>query len=280
MSRYPLGQPVRLSTTVRDLSGTLVDAGAISLVLQRPDGTPQTYLTPTRDSLGTYHQDIPAADLVTVGHYPFKWVSTGTGAGVSGPAALDIYDPFEPEVLSLADLKTQLGISATDTSRDGELALYAATAVQVIEDLIGGPFLNRTVVETVYPSDAGRALVLSTQGLISVQGITDMQSGAALSVAALTVDPVARVIRQKSWIPFYWTGPFLVTCTAGQGTAVPPVVNLAARIIGQHLWVTRSGPATRPGLGGEDIVITSAGYAVPRRAAQLLAGYLEEAVVG
>lgn len=275
--RYPLGQPIRLSTSVRDLSGALVAAGALTLTVQRPDGTQQAYPAPTNDGTGLYHQDVPATDLVQVGHYQYKWVATGQGAGVSN-SVFDIFDPFAPEVLSLDDLKTQLGI--TTTTHDDELALYAATAVLSIEDLIGGPFLNRQVTEVVDVAEDGRSLVLGQRGVSSVVSVTAMQSGAALSVANFLVNPNAGVIRQKLGVPFYWTGPFQVTYIAGQGTDVPENVNVAARIIGQHLWITRRGPATLPSLGGEDVVITSAGYAIPRRAAQLLAGYVEEAVVG
>ena len=84
MSRYPLGQPIRLSTTVKDVTGTLVNAGAISLLvkLAQADGTQAitgTYASPANDSTGTYHQDIPVTDLAAAGHYQYTWTSTGTG---------------------------------------------------------------------------------------------------------------------------------------------------------------------------------------------------------
>jgi hypothetical protein len=271
---------VPITTKQRNVDGTysLADATAVSLVVQRPDLTQQTYSTPTHDGTGLYRQDIPAGDLTQTGSYQYKSVSTGTAAGVA-VGKFDIFDPFEPEVLSLEDLKTQLGIPLTDTTKDGELGTYAATAVQVIESLIGGPFLNRTVVEVVYPSENGRCLVLRAQGLVSVTSIVDMQSGASVSVSQLIVEPNSRVLRQKLWVPFYWVGPFQVTFVAGQGTAVPENVNVAGRIIAQQLWDTRRGPVARPSLGGDDVVIIG-GFLVPRRAQQLLADYLEEAVVG
>ena len=83
MARYPVGQPVRLSATVKDVTGALVNAGALTLTVQKPDASTQAYASPTNDSTGTYHQDVPTADLTSVGHYQYKWVSTGTGAGVS-----------------------------------------------------------------------------------------------------------------------------------------------------------------------------------------------------
>ena len=280
MSRYPLGQPVRISTTVRDLTGALVDPGAISLIVQRPTGTPLTYSSPAHDSLGLYHQDIPSSDLVTVGRYVYYWVTTGTGAGVPLPAALDIYDPAAAQILYVNDLKTQLGIPATDTTKDDELATFAAAAGRVVEGLIGGPWLNTTITEPVTPSGGGRILVLSKKPVVSVTSITDMQSGTASSVTGLVIDNPHGIVTQKNGVPFYWVGPYTVVYVAGHGTSVPEDVMMAGRLIGQHLWETRRGAVTRPSLGGQEIVTTSAGYAVPRRALELLGANLEEAVVG
>ena len=92
MSRFPLGQPVRQSTTVRQLNTdgttTLVNPGTLTLLvkLANADGTTLTtgtYSSPTNDGTGLYHQDIPVTDLAATGHYQYTWTSTGTGAGVS-----------------------------------------------------------------------------------------------------------------------------------------------------------------------------------------------------
>src|SRR6185437_5736022 len=105
VARYPSGQPIRLSTTVRDVTGALIDAGALTLLvkLAAADGTwttTGTYASPTHDGTGLYHQDIPVADLQGLGHYQYTWTATGTGAGVSR-GEFDIYDPFETAVLPL-----------------------------------------------------------------------------------------------------------------------------------------------------------------------------------
>ena len=69
-------------TEVRDDTGALATPGTILLRVKKPDGTPlPDYTTPTADSLGKYHQDIPAADLTVVGHYAYAWITTGTAAG-------------------------------------------------------------------------------------------------------------------------------------------------------------------------------------------------------
>ena len=106
MSRYPLGQPCRVSTTVKDVTGTLVDAGALTLLVKTAaaDGTwttTGTYASPAHDGTGLYHQDIPVTDLATAGHYQYTWTCTGTGAGVSF-GEFDVFDPFETSILPLA----------------------------------------------------------------------------------------------------------------------------------------------------------------------------------
>src|SRR6266704_1705301 len=113
MSRYPQGQPVRVSTTIRDLTGTLV------LNLKKPDGTMVPFNSPTNDGTGLYHQDLLAADLTQLGRYFYDWVATGTGAGVSF-GSLDVFDPFEVNVLSLQDAKAATNIPQSHTTYDSE----------------------------------------------------------------------------------------------------------------------------------------------------------------
>src|SRR6266704_5455232 len=110
MPRYAQGQPIRLSTTVKDLTGTLVNATALTLTVSKPDASTQAYAAPTNDGTGLYHQDIPTADISLLGHYSYKWVATGTGAGVSF-SNFEVFDPLEVSVLSLQDAKDHLNIA-------------------------------------------------------------------------------------------------------------------------------------------------------------------------
>src|SRR5260221_13123800 len=104
MARYPLGQPVRQSTTVRQLNvdgtTTLVNATTLTLLvkLANADGTTTvtgTYASPVNDGVGLYHQDIPVTDLASIGHYPLTRTPTGTVCEVSF-CHCHIFDPFEP----------------------------------------------------------------------------------------------------------------------------------------------------------------------------------------
>ena len=283
MARYPQGGPVRVSTTVRDTSGALVNAGAITLTvkLAQADGTlatTGTYASPVNDSTGLYHVDIPAADLAVTGHYSYVWTSTGTGAGVSPPADFDIYDPFETSVLPLQDAKDQLNIPQATTTYDAELQSYIATIESCLEKAAGGPLVNRVVT-------AERAEMLSNQTVIPVRqrplvSVTQITGagGTAIDISGgLKLDVNAGLIRRPLGYPFYgpfftWLPEVYVTYVAGWGTSVPAAFNSFARIVVQHLYTSQRGPAAMPMGGGEMATVPGFGFAIPNMAAELLAG--------
>jgi hypothetical protein len=283
LSRYPLAQPIRLSTTVRDVTGTLVNAGGLTLLvkLAQADGTwlvTGTYATPANDSTGTYHQDIPVTDLAADGHYQYTWTATGTGAGVSF-GDFDVFDPFETAVLPLQDAKDALNIPQTVTAYDSEIAGYVATIQSCLERMTGGPVTNRSVTERTEMMSAQTVIPVRQRPLVSVTSVTSASGGAIDISAGLDLDVNAGLIRRKLGLPFY--GPFFVwlpqvqvTYVAGWGTSVPAAFGSAARIILQNLWETQHGPSARPSMAGEIATVTMPGFgfAIPNQAAELLNG--------
>lgn len=285
MARYPLGQPVRVSWYTRDGDGNLVDAGTNSLVvkLANVDGTSTTtgtYASPAHDSTGTYHQDIPSTDLATAGHYQWVATSTGTGAGASF-GDFDVFDPFEPAMLPLADAKDFLNIPQATTTSDAEILSMIAAVETSLEGFTGGPIINRTVSERAVLTDAYTVLQVRQRPLVSVTSIVSVASGQPLDISSfggLDIDTNAGTIRRKLGYPFYgpyfvWLPAMTVTYVAGWGTAAPAAINLAARIIVKHLWDTQHGPSARPSMGGDEtVVLPGFGFAIPDRAAELLDG--------
>jgi hypothetical protein len=286
VARYPLGQPIRVSTTVKDVTGTLVNAGALTLLVKIAvaDGTTSTtgtYGSPTNDSTGAYHQDIPVTDLTTAGHYQYAWTATGTGAGVSF-GEFDVFDPFEPSVLPLADAKDALNIPQATTSNDSEIAAYVATIQTCLERYTGGPLVNRTVTERAEMMAGQTVIVVRQRPLVSVTSVTSASGGAIDISAGLDIDVNAGTFRRKLGLPFY--GPFFswlpqvnVIYVAGWGTQVPAAFGTASRIIIQNLWKTQHGPSVRPGMGGmgdEMVTLPGFGFAIPNQAAELLNGSL------
>ena len=283
MARYPLGQPVRVSTTVRDVTGTLVNATTLTLVVKiaQADGTQLTtgtYPSPANDGTGLYHQDVPAADLAAAGHYQYAWTATGTGAGVSF-GDFDIFDPFETAVLPLQDGKDALNIPQATTTYDTEVQAYIAAIESNLERATGGPVVNRTVTERSEMMQDQTVIPVRQRPLVSVTSIVSASGGTIDISAGLDLDVNAGLIRRKLGLPFY--GPFYsylpqvtVIYVAGWGTSVPAAFGTAARIILQHLWETQHGPGMRPSIGpaGEMVTVPGFGYAIPNQAAELLDG--------
>ncbi len=300
MARYPLGAPVRVSTTVRQLNvdgtTTLVNATTLTLVvkLANADGTSTvtgTYTSPVNDSTGTYHQDIPVTDLTGLGHYQYTWTATGTGAGVSF-GDFDVFDPFETAVLPLQDAKDALNIPQAVTSSDTELQSYIATIESNLERATGGPLVNRTITaERTEMMSYQTVIPVRQRPLVSVTSIISA-SGAAIDISAgLKLDVNAGLIRRPLGLPFYgpffaWLPEVYVTYVAGWGTSVPAAFGIFARIVLQNLWRTQHGPSARPSMGGEEMTTPPGfGFAIPNQAAELLAGsqngipFLSEAYV-
>jgi hypothetical protein len=285
MPRYPQGQPVTVSTTVKTATGALADPTDISLTVQKPDGTnlPVYDYNPgpiVRDSLGLFHNDIPTTDLTANGHYAYKFVATGANAGVSY-SVFEVFDPLEISVLSLQDAKDHLNIAQATVTYDSEIQSKIATIQASLEKMTGGPIITRTVTERVRVGSNYRTLTVRQRPLVGVTSITDIGTGVALVVTDLDLDTNAGIIRRKLGFSFLGLGSyFTVVYTAGWGTAVPPAFNEAARIILEHLWQTQHGPSVRPSFGGEDeVTLPGFGFAIPNRAAELLSPFAIEAYV-
>jgi hypothetical protein len=71
---YEVGDLARVSVVFTDLSNNPADPTSVSLLVQSPDNTQNTY-TPLHDSLGNYHHDLIISQS---GTYFYRY--TGTGA--------------------------------------------------------------------------------------------------------------------------------------------------------------------------------------------------------
>jgi hypothetical protein len=278
--RYVAGNEVRLSTLVKDTTGTLVNPTGISLTIRKPDATTQTYSSPTQDAVGTYHQDIPPADTTQLGRYVAVWSFTGVGVGAT-TNLFDVYDPYEMRVITLDDAKGYGQIPLTDTAIDNELQGFIDTADEQIQKIIGGPILNTSVTERVAVGQNFTSLAVRQRLLVSVTSITDRASGVALPLTDIDVDTNSGVIRRNLGLPFFSRGGvYDVVYMAGFGTTVLAPFIEAAKIIVGHFWDTQHGPSLRPSFGGEEtVVMPGMGFAIPNRAAELLSPYAVECYV-
>lgn len=148
----------------------------------------------------------------------------------------------------------------TSSTSDDELQLMCEAAQDMVEGLIG-PVLWRTVTQRINAN--GSTLVLNTLPVVSVTSLTSGGSPATFTAVdgGMLTDVTVR-------------GDVVVTYVAGR-TEVPGAVRLATLIIAAHLWQTQLGSAPtqlQDGFNSEPTV--GVGYAIPNRAADLLAPYL------
>ncbi|WP_405994964.1 head-tail connector protein [Streptomyces sp. NBC_00986] len=176
-------------------------------------------------------------------------------------------------LLTLAEAKKQLNI--TSDTDDDELQTYVDAVTPVIEEYIG-PVEPREVTERLDAESGRRALVLRTTPVLSLTSVEPLLTGGiTYPVDGLVLDPDTGEVRRRDG--GWFRGLLLFTLQAGR-TEVTPTVNLAARMLVQHLWRTQH-PSRSGGLpgGGEDYSvgqpIPGFGYAVPNRVLELLAPY-------
>lgn len=171
-------------------------------------------------------------------------------------------------LLTLAEAKAQLNIQTTN--HDVELEAYVEAITSAIEGIVG-PVEDREVVEMV---DArGPTMTLLRAPVVSLTSFVPVRDGGtALDVAGLYLYGAIGEVRRKNGGSFCG-GPWTVTYTAGRGT-VPPTINLAARMLLQHLWRTQYGAARGAAPGADDYDVNEPipgfGYAIPNRVLQLL----------
>lgn len=237
MSRYPVGQPVRLKTTVTDpATGAPTDPGGISLVLQRPDLSQSTYTTVSspavvRDSVGAFHLDFTAA---LTGRHAYYWSTTGTAAGSTPAAGFDVVDPLAPAHISFEDARARLNLTAAS---DAEVQDMIASAIAEQEQRVG-PVAPRTVTETV--TAYGGRLALSARPVLSLTSA--LASEASASIAGWSVpSPMAGLVQSATTL----SGAYTVTYVAGRNP-VPPDLVEAALLRVQASYETQRGPAGLP----------------------------------
>ena len=162
------------------------------------------------------------------------------------------------EWITVDEVKRHANI--TSSTSDTEIELMRDAAQDAVEGLIG-PVLWRTVTQRI--SANGSTLVLNTLPVVSVTSLT--LNGSAVTYTATDGGMLADVTV---------TGDVVATYVAGR-TQVPGAVRLAALIIAAHLWQTQLGSAPTQLQDDFSAVPTvGVGYAIPNRAADLLAPYL------
>lgn len=266
---WDLGDTITLTTTAVDGAGDPVNCDDMALRINQPDGTiadPPDVTNPPAET-GQYTADfVPTQE----GRHQIRWI--GTDPAYAYTDVFYVMPAFPLFLISLADARAALGKRAgSSTASDEDLRFYIAAVTPVIQAIVGLDLVE----EQTWTADGGRFAINLPDIPVSVQGITenaeDLVEGTDFSI-----DYLAGIVYRGTTIAPY---PFIdgrnnivISYTTGTGV-ISENLRLAARIILAHLWQADQ-QGYRPAVGGApdtgDVVTVSGGYAIPRRAAQLL----------
>lgn len=263
MATIDLGDVVPLTWQVKDGSGALANAGAVTLTVTLPDGTTASPSV-TNPSTGNY----TAAYTPTIsGRHVVQWVATGANACAFSDA-FTVTDPTELGLVGLDDVKRHLNI--TSTSSDEELRAVLMAATTAAEDYLRRPLRRVSQTETFYTrSGNGRGLVLSRTDVASVASV--VEDGVTLSADDYDADLAAGVLWREDGAE--WCYPTSVTFTSAGVDS--PALRQAVLELTRHLWETQRGsmPMMPRGVDGMDAFNPAMTYSLPRRVTELLAPY-------
>lgn len=168
-------------------------------------------------------------------------------------------------LVTLPDAKAQLNALDVGDVDDTELQRYVDAVTKPMEDAAGRVLDPRSFTDVVSLTNAS-GVMLRRAPVTAVTAVVTTDGGTSWDPANLYVD-------QDSGMVSVTSGPSLsglVAFTYDAGTSpVDPNVELAALITIQHLWETKRG-AMGVTLGGEGETFVPRGFAVPRRATELL----------
>jgi len=157
---------------------------------------------------------------------------------------------------------------ATDEKWKSKLQEVLDAAIESVEQTVG-PLGDATRTERVYAT--GRSLVLGATHVEAVTAVIDPHGNTVAINENTDVNHLSGIVE----IPRATKGSWLVTYRVVQDKAS---LRLAVKIIGEHLWETQRG--SREGARGAMMAQAASddggklrGFAIPRRAAQLMAPF-------
>lgn len=256
-----LGSVYQIAVDVTDASGALVDPASATLTIILPDGTIVSPAVPAPASVGQVRVDYVTAQA---GRHVWRLVTSGPTT-----AFADVFDvqPAAPDsIVSLAETRAHLNMSSSETGDDDELRSFIASATRAVERQLGRAVVRRTVTDRFHLAGAATALLLRRVPVLSVTSVASTDGARTWNAADFWADGESGLVTTSGAALI---GSVDFTYQVGMAL-IPEAYRLAAKIIVQHLWETQRG-AMGVQLGGEgEGWNPGRGYAIPRRALELL----------
>lgn len=257
-----LGSVYQVAVDVADATGTPANPATAILTITLPDGSTVTPAVPTPTTVGQLRVDYATAQA---GRHVWRMVTT-----VPTTAYADVFDvqaAAPDSIVSLAEARAQLNMGPTETSDDDELRGFIAAATRAVERELGRTVVRRTYTDRFTLYGPTTQLLLPHVPLLSLTSVVSADGATTWDTANLRADTDTGYVTVVSGPPF--TGTVDVVSQAGLAV-IPDDYRLAGKIIVQHLWETQRGTMGVQ-LGGDgEPYMPGRGYAIPRRAQELL----------
>lgn len=234
-----LGDVHTIAVEITSDGTTLANATSVTLVVTLPDGTTSGSLTPTNSSTGVYTYDYTPT---VVGRHSVRWVASGSNAG----AFTDVFDVADPALLpvvSLAELRTALKLSATTS--DELLREILDEATDLAERRVGRALRRKTVVESHAGGSSG--ILLRQPPALSITSV--VENGTTLDASAYFVRESSGVLyRGTATAPYCWpSGTVVVTYVAGYADP-PSAAKRGVKAIAKWLYQSEQNMGGRFGV--------------------------------
>jgi uncharacterized phiE125 gp8 family phage protein len=257
-----LGAVYQVAVDVADASGTPVNPATATLTITLPDGSTVSPSVPAPTATGQVRVDYATS---LAGRHVWRLVTSGPTTAYAD--VFDVRAAAPTGIVSLADARAQLNFGASETADDDELRGFIGAATGAVERALGRVVVRRPFTDRFDISGAVTELLLRHVPLLSLTSVVSADGATTWSTANLRGDSETGLVTVAAGGAF--TGSLDVTYLAGL-QVVPEDYRLAGLIIIQHLWETQRG-AMSVQLGGDnETYMPGRGFAIPRRALELL----------
>jgi hypothetical protein len=256
-----LGAVYQVAVDVADSSGAPTDPADATLTIILPDGTTVSPGVPAPATTGQVRVDYVTSQA---GRHVWRLVTSGPTTAFAD--VFDVQPAMPVGIVSLADARAQLNMGASEIADDDELRGFIAAATGAVERALGRVVVRRTIVER---HQIGRAseVLLREVPVLSLTSAATADGSTTWNTANLRVDGETGLLKVTSGELL--AGDVDFTYQAGE-VVIPDDYRLAALIIIEHLWETQRGTMGVQ-LGGDSEAYTPGrGFAIPRRALELL----------
>lgn len=202
------------------------------------------------------------------------------------------------DVITTAEAKLAVNIPSANTDHDSEIEVTVSAISRMLDELCG-PIVIRTLTAEEYSTNGNISIELRSRPVNAITTVVEYESdGTSTTLSAEDYDTKPDdaylleraerprwLARRSAGLPYFFPrhGTVLVTYDAGRyasTAAVGRVFKQAAQIIFAHLWRVEQGTGNLPFGGVEEAQVTPAGFAIPNRAARLLADEMRLYAVG